>query len=156
MIRYVRLESVVLSTVIQMSHVMGKWSKVCPWRTKGNQCQLTWLSLFLIRCSCVIFDGICNRVVNAFFDRNSLLLYNLPVNCEKYAYDSNVTIIKKTCLSPCYAILYKLAKYDSWLRCLQSDLVCSKCWIWSWEFRMPAQYLFALPIVWQCNFFHFD
>ena len=92
MIRYVRLESVVLSTVIQMSHVMGKWSKVCPWRTKGNQCQLTWLSLFLIRCSCVIFDGICNRVVNAFFDRNSLLLHNLPVNGKKYACDYNVTI----------------------------------------------------------------
>ena len=156
MVWYVSLECVVLLAIIQMSHVMGKWSKVCPSLTKGNRYQLTLRSRFLIRFHCVIFDGICNRVVNAFFDRNSLLLYNLPVNCEKNAFAYYVTIIHNSCFSPYYAILYRLAKYDSWVRCLQLDLVCSKCWIWSWELRMPVQYLSALPIAWQSNSFHFQ
>jgi hypothetical protein len=61
-----------------------------------------------------------------------------------------------SCMSPYYAIWRRLAIYDSWVRGLQSDLVCSKCWILSWELRMPAQYLCALPIVGRCNFFQFQ
>jgi hypothetical protein len=61
-----------------------------------------------------------------------------------------------SCLSPYYAILRRLAIYDSWVRGLQSDSVCSKCWISSWELQMPAQYLSALLIVGWYNFFHFQ